>query len=51
LGWKGGDEECVFGGISSGGGRSREVYGGEEELEVVFAQELGGGEDRLDEWV
>jgi len=33
LGWKGGDEEDILGG---GVGRNGEVYGGEEELEVMF---------------
>ena len=49
LGWEGGNEEDVLSG--RGGGGSREVYGGEEEFEVVFAEELGGGEDGLDERV
>ena len=34
LGWEGGDEEAI---LSGGYGWTGEVYGREEELEVVFA--------------
>lgn len=49
LGEEGGDEEGVLSGGSGVG--SGEVYGGEEELDVVFAEELRRGEDGLDERV